>query len=224
MTMPRRTEPELMDDELQAKAYAQADFAYPNSLFVRAFAERFPEFSGGLMLDLGCGPGDIVLRLARAYPEAVVHGLDGSPAMLRYAESALAHAPGLRSRVRFVQGLLPGAVLPESGYDAVVSNSLLHHLHRPQGLWQTAQLAGRPGAVVCVMDLFRPESEARAAEIVDIYAAEEHELLRQDYYNSLLAAFTVDEVRAQLAEVGLPQLRVETVSAQHLMVWGRLAG
>lgn len=220
--MERRLEPELMDDEGQAKAYAEADFEEPNRQFVRLFGERFPEFRGGLVLDLGCGPGDIVLRFARAYPEVVVHGLDGSEAMLRYAENALAHAPGLRSRVRFCHGVLPEAVLPEAEYDAVISNSLLHHLHRPEGLWQTARTAGRTGAAVCVMDLVRPDSEAQARAVVEKYAADEPEILRRDFYNSLLAAFSVEEVRRQLNGAGLDGLSVEAVSDRHLLVWGRL--
>src|SRR5690625_519652 len=123
--MQRTLEPELMDDEEQAKAYAEADFEDANSRFMSLFARRFPEFSMGMVLDLGCGPGDIPLRFARHYHGATVHGLDGSAAMLRHAQFALAQAPDLRSRVRFVQGTLPGAVLPRHQYHAIISNSLL---------------------------------------------------------------------------------------------------
>lgn len=219
--MERTIEPELMDNEEQAKAYAEADFADSNSRFMALFEQHFPDFRGGLVLDLGCGPGDIPLRFVRHYSEATVHGLDGSAAMLRYAQTALAHAPDLRTRLRFVQGILPHAVLPLHTYDAVISNSLLHHLHDPAVLWKTLRESGRPGGIVCVMDLNRPESEARAREIVEQYSANEAEILKRDFYNSLLAAFTVDEVRDQLQQAGLP-LSVESCSDRHLLVWGKL--
>jgi SAM-dependent methyltransferase len=219
--MQRTTEPELMDDEEQAKAYAEADFADSNGRFMALFEQRFPEFRGGLVLDLGCGPGDIPLRFAHRYSEAIVHGLDGSAAMLRYAQHALAQAPDLRTRVRFVQGVLPDAVLPRHEYDAIISNSLLHHLHRPEVLWRTLRESGRPGAIVCIMDLCRPASEQRARDIVERYAAGEPEILRRDFYNSLLAALTVDEVREQLTAAELP-LNVEPSSDRHWLVWGRL--
>lgn len=221
--MQRRLEPELMDDEEQARAYAEANFEDANSQFVELFARRFPEFSMGLVLDLGCGPGDIPLRFARHYESVTVHGLDGSEAMLRHAQAALAHAPDLRTRVRFVQGTLPGAILPWHQYDAIISNSLLHHLHQPDILWNALTEAGRPGAIVCFMDLRRPESEARAQEIVEQYSAGEADILKRDFFNSLLAAFAVEEVQEQLRSADLP-LSVEACSDRHLLVWGRLSG
>ncbi len=220
--MGRTPEPELMDDLEQARAYAEADFEEPNSLFVAEFTERFPGWSGpGAILDLGCGPGDIVLRMARAYPGCRIDGLDGSAAMLSFARSAMAGS-GLEGRVRFVQGLVPGADLPEPRYDAIVSNSLLHHLHDPGVLWESIRTLGAPGAPVLVMDLMRPDSPDGAREIVDTYAAEEAPILKTDFFNSLLAAFEVGEVRAQLATAGLEGLTVEPVSDRHLVAWGRL--
>ena len=61
--MQRITEPELMDEAEQARAYAMADFAEPNERFVGYFETEFPDLKTGSVLDLGCGPGDIVLRL-----------------------------------------------------------------------------------------------------------------------------------------------------------------
>ena len=47
-------------------------------------------------------------------------------------------------------------------------------------------------------------------------------MLKRDFHQSLLAAYTPDEVRAQLATAGLDQLKVEAVSDRHLIVWGRI--
>ncbi len=222
--MQRRLEPELMDEFEQARAYAAADFAEPNERFV-SHCDAEPGFPArGAVLDLGCGPGDIVLRLARRRPALTVHGLDGSAAMLRFAADALAREPTLQSRVQFILGVLPGVALPLPRYDAVVSNSLLHHLHDPGVLWGAVREAGAPGAVVVVMDLFRPPSPGAAQEIVDAYAGEEPEVLQRDFYNSLCAAFEPDEVRAQLDACGLGALGVRTVSDRHLLVAGRLPG
>lgn len=220
--MQRIPEPELMDEAEQARAYAQADFAEPNQRFVDCFEAEFPELQQGAVLDLGCGPGDIVLRLAARRTGLTVHGIDGSAAMLQFASEALHAAPQFGGRVQFIQGLLPGASLPLAGYDAVVSNSLLHHLHDPAVFWEAVREAGRPGAGVLVMDLFRPPSQAAAQAIVDQYAANEPEVLRTDFFASLCAAFEPDEIRAQLRACGLAGLQVQTVSDRHLLVTGRL--
>lgn len=222
--MLRIPEPELMGESEQALAYAQADFSEPNQRFVESFVAGFPGLDRGAVLDLGCGPGDIVLRLAQRLPGLTVHGLDGSAAMLAHGEARLAAMPDLQNRVQFIEGFLPGAKLPLACYDAVLSNSLLHHLHDPQGLWKSVRAAGAPGAAVLVMDLFRPGSQAEAWQIVERYSGNEPEVLKRDFFNSLCAAFTPDEVRAQLAACGLDGLRVQTVSDRHLSVSGQLPG
>jgi len=174
------------------------------------------------VLDLGCGPGDIVLRLATRHAGLTVHGIDGSAAMLRFASESLHEAPELGGRVQFVEGLLPGAMLPLPGYDGVVSNSLLHHLHDPGVFWRAVREAGVPGAAVLVMDLFRPQSQAAAQAVVDQYAASEPDVLRQDFLASLCAAFEPDEIRAQLRAHDLDGLSVRIVSDRHLLITGRL--
>lgn len=219
--MERIPEPELMDGADQAAAYAGADFEEPNSHFVRLFSEHVGK-PAGPVLDIGCGPGDIVLRLARRYPEVAVHGLDGADAMLAFAREALAAEPELAPRVEFVLGTVPGAVLPADAYAAVTSNSLLHHLHDPMVVWNMIRAVTQPGAAVLVMDLFRPADRAAAARIVDTYGAGEPEVLRTDFFNSLVAAFTPDEVREQLRRAGLAGLVVDTVSDRHLLVHGRV--
>ena len=221
--MERITEPELMDDAAQARAYAEADFEEPNARFVAlydAFVGRLP--AGAAVLDLGCGPGDITLRIAAAHPGIEVHGLDGSAAMLAFGRAKLEHDAVLRERVRLIEGLVPTAVLPRTSYAAVVSNSLLHHLHEPAVLWRMIRARGVPGAAVLVMDLMRPASTAAARALVAEHAAGEPEVLRRDFYNSLLAAFEPGEIRGQLAAAGLDHLSVEEISDRHLVIRGRL--
>ena len=82
--------------------------------------------------------------------------------------------------------------------------------------------AGRPGAAVLVMDLFRPASEQAAWAIVERYSGGEPDVLKRDFFASLCAAFEPDEIRAQLDDCGLGGLEVRTVSDRHLLVTGRL--
>ena len=214
--MQRTPEPELMDDSRQAEAYARADFSEPNAAFVRYFSDRFPRFDCGSIVDLGCGPGDIALRFARRYPRCEVIGVDGAGAMLALARQTLAREPRLAARVQFKKAMLPLASFQPQ--DAVVSNSLLHHLPDPAALWTTMLAAGKPGAAVLVMDLARPRDAAAAHEIVGCYAGAEPEVLRQDFFNSLLAAFDPVEVEEQLCTAGLDMLRLAMVSDRHWLV------
>ena len=218
--MTRVLEPELMDDPEQAQVYARADFEEENQGFVDRFLEYYPDLKAGHVLDLGCGPADIPIRLARALPECRVTGVDGSPPMIAIGMEAV-RAAGLSDRIVFRGERFQSVALPEAA-DAVISNSLLHHVPNPLQFWYAVKKLGKPGGAVLVMDLLRPESPDAAQAIVDRYAADEPALLRRDFYNSLLAAFTEDEVAAQLAELNLSRLLIDIPDDRHWIVGGRL--
>jgi ubiquinone/menaquinone biosynthesis C-methylase UbiE len=216
--MQRTLEPELMDDEAQARAYARADFSASNQMFVEGFVRDYAHVRA--IVDLGCGPGDIDVRLARAAPSANVTAVDGSRPMLAIAERAV-RAAGLESRIAIVNGTLPGLPLDAQSFDAVLSKDLLHHLPDPNALWSEANRLGRAGAAVYVMDLVRPSTCDAAQRIVDAVAPREDPILRQDFLNSLCAAFTVDEVTEQLRRARL-DLHVAQVSERHMLIKGLL--
>ncbi|MBK1694644.1 SAM-dependent methyltransferase [Chromatium weissei] len=221
--MKRRLEPELMDDAAQALAYAEADFSESNALFMRLLAKLNPgTLAGAEALDLGCGPADISIRFLKTYPQARCTALDGAPAMIELAQTALARLPGVATRCELRCERLPSAQLPSSHFDVILSNSLLHHLPDPQVLWQTIQQVAKPGALVVVMDLMRPASAGWAEALVATYAEGMPEVLRCDFRNSLFAAFEPAEVVAQLAAAGLTTLEVGVVSDRHFAVTGRL--
>ncbi|MFN7898926.1 MAG: class I SAM-dependent methyltransferase [Synechococcaceae cyanobacterium] len=176
------------------------------------------------ILDLGCGPGNISFRLARACPHAPVLGLDGAAAMLAIAQERLRAEPALVGRLGFRQACLP---LPPAeleglggGFDLLVSNSVLHHLADPQVLWrQLGQLAA-PGAWLVLRDLRRPANPAAVAELVARHAASASAQLRHDFEASLRAAFRLEEVRDQLRAAGLGHLRTAEREDRYLDVWG----
>lgn len=214
-----------MDGTEQAAAYAAADFSEPNQLFVAQLARIWPRRpAAGVVLDLGCGPADILVRILRERPGWRAIGVDGSAAMLAEARRLLRSA-GLADRVTLLQQRLGrnGPGLPRA--EVVISNSLLHHLADPAVLWQAVRDAGGPGAAVQVMDLLRPADERAVARRVDEYAGDAPAVLREDFRRSLHAAYTLDEVAAQLAAAGLDRiLALQQVSDRHWLAAGRLPG
>lgn len=222
--MRRITEPELMLEEEQVRAYADAEFAEPHDHFVALLGEKLPSLPDeGFALDFGCGAGDISRRFAHARPGWRVHGIDGSGTMLRIAREYTA-ADGLADRVGFDEVLLPAAPTTDAVYDIVFSNSLLHHLADPAVFWTSLRDWARPDGRVFVMDLTRPPTRDAASELVRQHAADEPEILRTDFFNSLLAAFELEEIERQLAAADLDHLQVEAVSDRHCIVWGRIGG
>jgi hypothetical protein len=100
----------------------------------------------------------------------------------------------------------------------LLSNSLLHHLADPLVLWQSIRRWSLLTSAVFVMDLLRPDSLREVQRLVDHYAADEPDVLRRDFHNSLLDAYRPDEVRDQLRRAGLRDLEVEVVSDRHWLV------
>lgn len=218
--MDRVLEPELMDDQEQAVAYARADFSEENQGFVNRFRECFPDLIEGHVVDLGCGPGDIPIRFVRALPKCRVTGIDAAEPMVRLAEEA-ARAASLTQQITFLCERFQDVALSEPA-DAAISNSLLHHVPNPLQFWFKLKQLVKPGSPVLVMDLLRPESPEAAQAIVDQYTANEPAVLRRDFYNSLLAAFTEDEVAAQLAEMNFSRLLIDVLDDRHWVVGGRV--
>lgn len=215
--MRRQPEPEYMDLAEEAEAYAVADFDDVNG----AFVERLVELANGAMqtwaVDLGTGPADIPRRVAEARPGWRIAAADASFAMLRFGSGACAGLPVLR-----VQSDAKRLPFPDNAFQVVFSNSILHHMPDPLPLWEEIRRIASPGAVLLLRDLARPESASAALAIVQEYASGESALLREEFLRSLLAAFTPDEVRDQLAHAGLEGLHVAQVTDRHLDVYGRI--
>ncbi len=98
-------------------------------------------------LDLGCGSGDLVRRLAADSRRVV--GLDLSPRMLELARRATADRPN----VELVQADFMTSALPIGSFDLVCAVATLHHLDFEPALRRAASLV-RPGGHLLVVDLY----------------------------------------------------------------------
>jgi len=108
------------------------------------------------------------------------------------------------------------------GFDAILSNSVLHHLADPTSLWCSVRTLARPDAAILIMDLLRPASEDEVQRLANCYAWDAPPILRRDFECSLRAAYLPHEVEAQLNATGLGGLTVTTVSDRHWIAYGRV--
>lgn len=230
--MQRVPEPELMEEAAQVRAYAEADFSAGDGAVVERLAGLAAtagvglERPGALLVDLGCGPGNISVRLLERYPAARVVGVDGAAAMLQVAEQRRDALGAAGSRLSFACHTLPSAALERGELagrcTALVSNSLLHHLHEPAVLWRTVRALAGPGALFYLKDLRRPATPAAAESLLALHLPDAPAVLQRDYLASLHAAFTPAEVEAQLQQARLGTLQVAPLDDRYLEVWGQL--
>lgn len=107
--------------------------------------------SGMRVVDIGCGPGALVVRLARQHPDVEVVAVDGDPEALNIGRRK-AEAAGVR--VDFREGLATAPPLEACSVDRVVMSLMLHHLLPLQ----------KVQALAAAFDLLRPGGELHVVD------------------------------------------------------------
>jgi ubiquinone/menaquinone biosynthesis C-methylase UbiE len=212
--LSRVLEPEAMDTPEEARDYDAMDLAAVNTRFVADFRAAHGAFRGGEVLDVGAGPARIAIALCQAEPAARVLALDMAEAMLELARRNVADA-GLASRIACVHGDAKALAWPDGSFEAVISNTIVHHIPDPApALREMARLVAT-GGTLFVRDLARPASNQELASLVSAYAGTESPAARALFEASLRAALTVDELRAIARSLGLARADVTMTSDRH---------
>ena len=212
--LARVLEPEAMDTPEEADAYDRMDHADVNARFVADFLELRGPCRGGTIVDVGTGPGRIAIALCRADSGAIVLGVDLAEAMIQRALINV-RDEGLGERIRLRSGDARTLDLPSNGFEGVISNSIIHHIPDPSPVLAEMIRLVRPGGTLMVRDLVRPDDAARLNQLVATYAGNESTSARDLFAASLRAAFTLDEVRAMVADLGVPAEGVILTSDRH---------
>ena len=78
------------------------------------------------LLDVGCGTGPMLELLSAEYPDAILTGLDLTPAMIEVARAK--RLPN----ARFVVGDAEDLPFPDASFDVVICANSFHHYPNPQ--------------------------------------------------------------------------------------------
>lgn len=213
--MERILEPEVMDTAEAAEAYdAMAHGEVDN-----AFVERVVALGAktGHFLDVGTGPAQIPILLAQRCPDIHLTAIDLSEEMLKIAKRHVAAAE-LAERITLEHVDAKTLPYPDNTFDGLISNSIVHHIHDSLRALKEMSRVVKPGGLVLIRDLVRPETPEAAQVFVDKYAAEDTPYQQQLYYDSFLAAFTIAEVNEMLAQMDLPGAVVVQSTDRHWSV------
>lgn len=212
--LPRLLETEVMDTADEAREYDAMDHAAVNDRFVADLLEARGTVRGGRILDVGAGTALIPITLAKADPTARVLGVDLADHMLELARRNVDRA-GLGDRITLERVDAKGLPFDDGGFDAVLSNTIVHHIPEPASAMAEMVRMVAPGGVLFVRDLARPDSLEALEQLVETYAGGESPRARGLFQDSLHAALTLSEVRAILHDLGLPTEGVRMTSDRH---------
>lgn len=178
----------------------------------RRFAQRAIEKAkppeGGLVLEIGPGPGWAGIELLTARPDLRLIGLDASPDMLRAARKN-AEAEGLGDRAQYREGeaeTLSG--LEEQGFDLMISRDSLHHWEDPAAAFSSFARALKPEGRIFISDERRDLGLKERAFLCLVGRLSAGPMFRY-WKSSLAASYTKDEIEGFLAGSGLKDCRVE---------------
>jgi ubiquinone/menaquinone biosynthesis C-methylase UbiE len=225
--LDRVLEPEYMDTAEEARDYDSMDHAEVNRRFVEDFLAAFSALCvvpparerRFRTLDLGTGTAQIPIELCRRAECIDVVAVDAAAHMLELARRNIESA-GLTGRIQVRQTDAKQLPFADDEFDAVISNSIIHHLPEPMLCLKEALRVCRPGGLLLFRDLMRPQTDAELSSLVDLYAppagsssVEDHQ--RAMLSDSLQAALTLDEIRRFVTELGLPAAAVQATSDRH---------
>jgi ubiquinone/menaquinone biosynthesis C-methylase UbiE len=215
----RVLEPEVMDTAQEAADYDAMDHRGPNEAFA-ADCLQFTSFRRAL--DVGTGTALIPIAMCTRAASLEMLGVDLSAHMLELARKNVERA-GLAERIHVKQIDAKALPFADGEFEAVVSNSIVHHIPDPaHALGEMIRVAKH---VVFVRDLVRPETEADLKRLVALHggatasqdedATARHARQVALFEASLRAALTVDEVRALVAPLGVPAAAITQTSDRH---------
>jgi ubiquinone/menaquinone biosynthesis C-methylase UbiE len=225
--LTRVPEPEVMDDSSEVDAYASASAQKFLEKIDDTFVEHALRLIGGKergrALDIGCGPGQIALNLARRLKLWKFVGIDRAPKMIAQARANLAEVKEAAGRVEFHEDNGNQLAFADETFDFVMCNSVLHHFAQPRNLFAEMARVAKPGAAILLRDLRRPGALAYPFHVC-WHGRRYSGTMYQLYKQSVRAAYTVPEVQAMLGSSPLESARVFTHHSTHLGIERPLAG
>ncbi|MDC3168149.1 class I SAM-dependent methyltransferase [Prochlorococcus sp. AH-716-D22] len=231
--MERTVEPELMESKDQVISYAKSDFSegeYKLINQIKYYLNKNNIFLNKqeLIVDLGCGPGNISEKLAIKWPNATVVGIDGSKEMIRIAElnknksSNRNRFKNLRYICADIKNLKLSDISSEKNISLLVSNSLIHHITYLDDFFNCIKRLSSNLTINFHKDLKRPIDEELAQELKEKCAEKYNDILTNDYYASLKASYNLKELKNFIFENKFYSLEVFEEGDQYLIIYGKV--
>ncbi len=231
--MERIPEPELMEEKKQVISYDEADFSEGevnliNQINHYLLRKNISLGEKDLIVDLGCGPGNISEKLAIKWPNTEVIGIDGSKEMILRAEynknisNNQKKFKNLRYICSDIKDIKSDNFLFKKEISLLVSNSLIHHITYIEDFFNTIKSLSSNSTVNFHKDLKRPLDEKSALELKAQCSKIYNETLTSDYYASLKASYTFKELKNFTLENNLSSLEVFEDGDKYLIVYGNV--
>lgn len=213
----RVPEPEVMQTPEEALHYEETASNAHLDRIDNQFVDHVLSMGiAGTILDLGTGPGQIPIKLAKREPRVKVIGIDLSREMLKLANDR-ARREQVSSRVSFLLASASSIPVESGSIDLLVCNSTLHHFSDPVQVFNEAHRVIKENGVAYFRDL-RRRSRLLHPLHVAFFGRKYKGLMRKSFEDSVRAAYTLPELRQHIANSNLSNARVFYPDLSHVVV------
>ena len=231
--MDREPEPEIMDKKSQVEAYCEADFSLGENNLIKFISDYLKINNinlsrNDLIVDLGCGPGNISEKLSERWPDVNVLGVDGSQEMIKEAESRLFKNKivnkyrNLNYLCSDIRKISSHEIFSRKKITLLVSNSLIHHINHIDNFFKFIVNLSNKETINFHKDLIRPKDQETALKLRDKCSQKFSSILTNDYYASLKASYRKNEVQKKILELNLNSMNVIEETKEYLIVYGKV--
>ena len=147
--------PRVFDDQEWAEGYFQR-----NRKNIERVGKRLAEllktigFTGGTILDVGCGFASVPIEIAKTFPDAQITGIDLGEPLLDIGRT-LIKKEKLEKQIVLLNGDAEDLHYEYNAFDVVINSFLLHIVKDPIKMLDEIERVTKPEGIILITDLRR---------------------------------------------------------------------
>jgi len=220
MNLPHQPCDESMENLGLVQAFDRIS-QWPGFKFIRrTFVRELRRFNPkGILVDVGCGPGYLIMRISKEIPNLKIVGVDISEEMIQKASDNL-FSLGLSDRVEFREGDIGKMPFKDGTVDFIISTLSLHHWSDPKQSLNEMFRILKPKGQFLLLD-FRRDSRRLFYWFLTFASKTGPAEFREsnEPIASLLSSYTISEIKSFLSETQFTHWRIKSILGW-MYVWG----
>jgi len=201
----RKPSIEAIDDLGVAKAFEKMTKFLPFKILrKRIISELMKHNLHGVLVDVGCGSGNLIVQIAHKFKDLDLIGIDNSKYILNLAEQR-ADKNGFNKRIDFQFGSVENLPFADNSIDVIVSSLSLHHWLEPVKAFKELIRVLREDGTILIFDFRRNSRKFFYGLLTFATKLVVPKALKRinEPLGSLKAGYTAEEIRVLLIQANI---------------------
>ena len=216
LALPRKTNERVpsiegIDAPEVAKSFERMARTPPFKLLRKKVISQLKKLNPvGNLMDLGCGSGNLIIQIAKAFPKLDLTGVDVSNEILSFAEKQVKEYP-FESKITFKLGNVEDLPFPDNSIDFIVSTFSLHHWSKPLNAFKEIYRVLKKNGICLIFDFRRNSRKFFYGLLTFATKVVVPKPLKKikEPLGSLKAAYTADEIIKVLSYTAFNKIEIK---------------